>query len=99
MRFNDFGCKIYVLNSIDFIVFCLVLLGGIMRKKFFYRSIICALLFAQLLLLTGCYTQVPGAIHDKDKIADEQAKLYKKEKYNAFVSLIPLAIQIILLLI
>lgn len=35
---------------------------------------------------------------DKDKIADEQAKLYKKEKYNAFVSLIPLAIQIILLL-
>ena len=41
-----------------------------MRKKIFYRSIICALLFAQLLLLTGCYTQVPGAIHDKDKIAE-----------------------------
>ena len=35
---------------------------------------------------------------DKDKIADEQAKLYKKEKYNAFASLIPLIIQIILLL-
>ena len=35
---------------------------------------------------------------DKDKIADEQAKLYKQEKYNAFVSLIPLAVQIILLL-
>ena len=35
---------------------------------------------------------------DKDKIADEQAKLYKKEKYNAFSSLIPLIIQIILLL-
>lgn len=35
---------------------------------------------------------------DKDKIADEEAKLYKKEKYNAFASLIPLTIQIILLL-
>ncbi len=35
---------------------------------------------------------------DKDKIADEQAELYKKEKYNAFVSLIPLFIQILLLL-
>lgn len=35
---------------------------------------------------------------DKDKIADEQAALYKKEKYNAFTSLIPLAIQIILLI-
>ncbi len=35
---------------------------------------------------------------DKDKIADEQAKLYKKEKYNAFASLIPLVIQIVLLL-
>ena len=35
---------------------------------------------------------------DKDKIADEQAKLYKKEKYNALVSLVPLIIQIILLL-
>ena len=35
---------------------------------------------------------------DKDKIADEQAELYKKEKYNAFASLIPLFIQIFLLL-
>ena len=35
---------------------------------------------------------------DKDKIADEQAILYKKEKYNAFASLIPLFIQIFLLL-
>lgn len=35
---------------------------------------------------------------DKDKIADEQANLYKKEKYNAFASLIPLFIQIFLLL-
>jgi len=35
---------------------------------------------------------------DKDKIADEQSILYKKEKYNAFVSLIPLIIQIVLLL-
>ena len=35
---------------------------------------------------------------DKDKIADEQAALYKKEKYNAFISLIPLFIQIFLLL-
>ena len=35
---------------------------------------------------------------DKDKIADETSKLYKKEKYNAFESLIPLAIQIALLL-
>lgn len=35
---------------------------------------------------------------DKDKIADEEAKLYKKEKYNAFASLIPLTIQILLLL-
>lgn len=35
---------------------------------------------------------------DKDKIADEQSILYKKEKYNAFVSLIPLVIQIVLLL-
>ena len=34
---------------------------------------------------------------DKDKIAYETAKLYKKEKYNAFVSLIPLFIQIVLL--
>lgn len=35
---------------------------------------------------------------DKDKMADEQAILYKKEKYNAFASLIPLFIQIFLLL-
>ena len=35
---------------------------------------------------------------DKDRIADEQSNLYKKEKYNAFASLIPLAIQIALLL-
>lgn len=35
---------------------------------------------------------------DKDKIADETAKLYKKEKYNAFVSLIPLFVQIVLLI-
>ena len=35
---------------------------------------------------------------DKDKIADEQAALYKKEKYNAFISLIPLLVQIFLLL-
>ena len=35
---------------------------------------------------------------DKDKIADEQSVLYKKERYNAFASLIPLFIQIFLLL-
>ena len=35
---------------------------------------------------------------DKDKIADETTKLYKEEKYNAFVSLIPLFVQIILLI-
>jgi YidC/Oxa1 family membrane protein insertase len=35
---------------------------------------------------------------DKDKIAEEESKLYKKEKYNPFASLIPLIIQIILLL-
>jgi len=35
---------------------------------------------------------------DKDKIADEQDKLFKKEKYNAFASLIPLIIQILLLM-
>ena len=34
---------------------------------------------------------------DKDAIADEQSKLYKKEKYSAFASLIPMLIQIILL--
>lgn len=35
---------------------------------------------------------------DKDAIADEQAALYKKEKYNPLASLIPLIIQIVLLL-
>ena len=35
---------------------------------------------------------------DKDRIAEEQTKLYKKEKYNAFISLIPLIVQILLLL-
>ena len=35
---------------------------------------------------------------DKDEIAEEQSKLYKKEKYNPLASLIPLIIQIILLL-
>ena len=35
---------------------------------------------------------------DKDKIADEQSKLFKKENYNVLASLIPLFIQIILLI-
>ncbi len=35
---------------------------------------------------------------DKDRIAEEQTLLYKREKYNAFISLVPLIIQIILLL-
>lgn len=35
---------------------------------------------------------------DKDKIAEEEEKLYKKEKYNAFASIIPLLIQIFLLI-
>lgn len=35
---------------------------------------------------------------DKDRIAEEETKLYKKEKYNAFASLFPLFIQILLLL-
>lgn len=35
---------------------------------------------------------------DKDKIAEEQEKLYKQEKYNAFASIIPLLIQIVLLI-
>lgn len=35
---------------------------------------------------------------DKDKIADEEAALYKKEKYNAFASLVPLIVQILLLM-
>lgn len=35
---------------------------------------------------------------DKDRIAEEESQLYKKEKYNAFASLIPLIVQIVLLL-
>lgn len=35
---------------------------------------------------------------DADSIADEQSKLFKKEKYNPLASLIPLAVQIVLLL-
>ena len=35
---------------------------------------------------------------DKDRIAEEQTKVYKREKYNAFASLIPLFVQIVLLL-
>ena len=35
---------------------------------------------------------------DKDKISDETQELYKKEKYSALASLIPLFIQIILLM-
>ncbi|MBR5230746.1 MAG: membrane protein insertase YidC [Clostridia bacterium] len=35
---------------------------------------------------------------DADQIAEEQNKLFKREKYNPLVSLIPLAIQIILLM-
>lgn len=35
---------------------------------------------------------------DKDAIADEQSKLYKQEKYNPFASVIPMAVQIILLM-
>lgn len=35
---------------------------------------------------------------DKDRIADETSKIYKEEKYNALVSLIPLLIQIFLLI-
>ena len=35
---------------------------------------------------------------DKDRIADETSKIYKEEKYNALVSLVPLIIQIVLLL-
>ncbi len=36
---------------------------------------------------------------NKDMIAEEEANLYKAEKYNAFVSIIPLVAQILLLLI
>ncbi len=35
---------------------------------------------------------------DKDAIAEKQSKMFKKEKYNPFATLIPLAIQIVLLL-
>ncbi len=35
---------------------------------------------------------------DKDSIADEQSKLFKREKYNPLASLIPLIVQIVLLL-
>lgn len=35
---------------------------------------------------------------DKEKIAEEQSALFKKEKYNAFSSLIPLFVQIVLLM-
>lgn len=35
---------------------------------------------------------------DKDAIAEEQSKVYKREKYNAFASLIPLIIQLVLLM-
>ena len=35
---------------------------------------------------------------DRDKIAEEEDKLYKKEKYNAFASIIPLLVQILLLI-
>lgn len=35
---------------------------------------------------------------DKDSIAEEEAKLYKKYKYNPFASIIPLVVQIVLLL-
>ena len=35
---------------------------------------------------------------DRERIADEEAKLHKREKYNPLISLIPLAVQIVLLL-
>ena len=35
---------------------------------------------------------------DKDAIAEEQAELYKREKYNPLASLVPLAIQIVILM-
>lgn len=35
---------------------------------------------------------------DKDAIADEEAKLYKREKYNPFASVIPMLLQILLLM-
>ncbi len=36
---------------------------------------------------------------DQDKIADEISSIYKKEKYNPFISLIPLTIQILILIV
>ena len=35
---------------------------------------------------------------DKDKIAEEESALYKKEHYNAFTSIIPLVIQLVILI-
>lgn len=35
---------------------------------------------------------------DKDRIADETQKLYKREKYNAFANLIPTFVQLVLLI-
>lgn len=35
---------------------------------------------------------------DKEKIADEESKLYKKHKYSPFASIIPLAVQLLLLI-
>lgn len=35
---------------------------------------------------------------DKDTIAEEQSKIYKREKYNPLVSIVPLIIQIVLLM-
>ena len=35
---------------------------------------------------------------DKDKIAEEESELYKKEHYSAFTSLIPLIIQLVILI-
>ena len=35
---------------------------------------------------------------DEDRIADEQTKLYKKEKYNPFSGLVPIAVQLVLLI-
>lgn len=35
---------------------------------------------------------------DREKIAEEENKLHKREKYNPFISLVPLALQIILLM-
>lgn len=35
---------------------------------------------------------------DKDRIAEEQGKLYKKEKYNPLASIIPLILQLVLLI-